>query len=120
VYNRSSSSPSMNDVTATADDGSNNYGVRNDESSPSMNNVTATATRGNNNYGVYNDESSPSIRNSSITADNSIYNENASGQLVEVANTELNGEVEGFLKCVGVYNTAFVVLDLKDVCQPPG
>ncbi len=42
-------------VTATATGSTGNYGVYNSSSSPSMNNVTATATGGSNrNYGVYN------------------------------------------------------------------
>ena len=80
VYN-DSSSPSMNNVTATATGGTNNYGVYNYSSSPSMNNVTATATGGTDNYGVYNFvSSSPSMNNVTATAtggtDNyGVYNE---------------------------------------------
>ena len=54
VYN-TSSSPTMNNVTATATGGpASDYGVYNSSSSPTMNNVTATATGGSSSYGVYN------------------------------------------------------------------
>ena len=104
----------MNNVTATATDGNNNYGVYNfDSSAPSMSNVTATATGGGgDNYGVYNSfSSSPSIRHSSTTGDtNSIFNSNTSS--VKVADTALGGNVTGSaFTCVGVYTTGFVALD---------
>ena len=107
-----SSSPSMNNVTATATatGGTNSYGVYNELSSPSMNNVTATATGGTTNYGVYNNNSSsPSIRNSSITGTtNSIHN---NGSTAKVADTVLDVAVGGDgYTCVGVYTTAFATL----------
>ena len=76
-----------------------------------MNNVTATASGGTNNYGVKNGSSSPTIRNSSITGStNSIANNSSSAQ---VADTMLDGPVDagGGLACVGVYTTAFVALN---------
>ena len=64
-----SSSPTMNNVTATATGGSNNYGVYNfSSSSPTMNNVTATATGGTGSYGVRNSSSSPTMNNVTATA----------------------------------------------------
>jgi hypothetical protein len=76
VNNFVSSSPTMNNVTATATGGTNNYGVNNyDGSSPTMNNVTATATGGtDSNYGVFNfDGSSPTMNNVTATATGSNY-----------------------------------------------
>ncbi len=73
-----------------------------------MNNVTATATDGTNNRGVGNFvSSSPTIRNSSLTgSDSSIVNSNTSS--VKVADTALGGAVDGDgFFCVGVYNTDF-------------
>ena len=59
----------MTDVTATATDGTDSsYGVYNDSSSPTMNNVTATATGGTSSYGVYNIASSPTMNNVTATA----------------------------------------------------
>ena len=58
----------MNNVTATATGGTNNYGVRNVSSSPTMNNVTATATGGDFSYGVVNTSSSPTMNNVTATA----------------------------------------------------
>ena len=117
VYN-TSSSPTMNNVTATATDGQFSYGVyNNDESSPSMNNVTATAS-----FGVYNDdESSPKIRNSSITGTSrSIFNTVVLPlpATAHVADTALGGGVTGSsFTCVGVYTTDFVALGPN--CLPP-
>jgi hypothetical protein len=114
VFN-DSSSPSMTNVTATAD--SNNwahsYGVYNASSSPSMTNVTATGKNAyGNEIGVYNSLSSwPSIRNSAITGTtNSIFNDGTSN--AKVADTMLDGPVTAGagLKCVGVYTTAFAPL----------
>ena len=70
VYNFESS-PTMNNVTATATDGQYNYGVYNDDSSPTMNNVTATATGGTNSYGVFNSASSASMNNVTATGSGS-------------------------------------------------
>jgi pectin methylesterase-like acyl-CoA thioesterase len=70
VYNTSSSSPSMNNVTATASDGTDHFGVSNSgSSSPIMNNVMATASGGTFSYGVANsNSSSPIMRNVTATA----------------------------------------------------
>ena len=123
VFN-DSSSPSMTNVTATAD--SNNwthsYGVYNfDSSSPTMTNVTATGKNAvGNNMGVYNSLSSwPSIRNSSIAGtDFSIFNSGTSN--AGVADTALGGVVAGSgFTCVGVYTTAFVVLDASCAAVGP-
>ena len=71
VYNLSdlaSSSPSMSNVTATATGGAASYGVYNNMSSPTMSNVTATATGGVSGYGVFNESSSPLMSNVTATA----------------------------------------------------
>ena len=68
---------SMLHVTATATGGTGNYGVRNDSSSPSMTNVTATADSNNwtHSYGVYNfDSSSPTMTNVTATGKNAVGN----------------------------------------------
>jgi hypothetical protein len=117
------SSPSMNNVTATATGGTNtNYGVYNrSSSSPSMNNVTATATGGTGSYGVRNvSSSSPSIRNSSITGtDRSIFNSfnnSSTASSAKVADTVLDGVVSGDgFTCLGVYTTAFTTLGVACV-----
>ena len=117
VFN-SSSSPTMNNVTATGTGGSNlNYGVGNFvSSSPTMTNVTATGSGGLFSYGVYSNSSSPTIRNSSITGGtNSIRNSGTSS--AQVADTMLGGPVVagGGVACVGVYDTDFVATDANCV-----
>ena len=71
VYNLSStatSAPSMSNVTATATGGATSYGVYNNMSSPLMSNVTATATGGVSSYGVFNESSLPLMSNVTATA----------------------------------------------------
>ncbi|MDA9293146.1 hypothetical protein N9Q18_01575 [bacterium] len=109
-----SSSPTMTNVTATATEGTFNRGVYNTSSSPKMNNVTATAKGGSGNYGVYNlSLAAPTIRNSSIDGTtNSIFNSASSAQ---VADSMLKGLVAGgSFTCVGVHND-FVALD--EICD---
>ena len=99
-------------ATATATDGANNYGVGNYDSIPKMNNVTATATGGTVNYGVRNRGGSIlTIRNSSITGTtNSIYNDDEFSR-AKIANTTLNGDVDGpRFRCAAV-NEGFYELD---------
>jgi hypothetical protein len=133
VYNATSSSPTMNNVSITAGSALSSTGVKNVASSPTMinvsiiatatstaigvndilssstmNNVTAVAT-GPTSYGVNSDTSSSTIRNSSITGGtNSIQNRFAG---IKVAQTSLGGAVTGTgFVCVGVYTAAFAAL----------
>ena len=81
-----------------------------------MNYVTATATDGTDNYGVYNgSDGRVSIRNSSIEGDtNSIYNTINTDGLgsrdghASIADTELIGDVTGdHFSCIGTYTPRF-------------
>jgi hypothetical protein len=82
--------------------------------------VTATATDGTNNYGVNNESSSSSsIRNSSITGTtNSIFNDSSSAQ---VADTMLDGTVVvgNGIACVGAYDETFSALAENCAVVPP-
>ena len=126
VGNWTSSSPIMDNVTATAAGGANNeqtLAVFNNGSSPIMSNLTATATgtRGEI-YGVSNFRgASPTIRNSWVTGTtNSVINIVQSGQpasSAKVADTTLNGAVAGGgFTCVGVHNADFD--SLSTACLP--
>jgi hypothetical protein len=85
--------------------------VYNSSSSPSMNSVTATATGAQRNYGVYNNASSSTIRSSSITGTtNSIlsFGETSSSR---VADTILDGPITGpGFACSSVSTLAGVAL----------
>jgi len=87
-----SSSPLMNNVTATAIGiGTISAGVVNSGSSPLMNNVTAIAI-GVNSAGVYNqDGSSPTIRNSYLEGGtHGVYN---AGSETKIQNSEITGDI---------------------------
>jgi hypothetical protein len=94
------SSPSMSDVTATATGGTSNRGVSNVSSSPSMTNVTAAATGGTNNYGVYNNNSSPSMTNVTAaatggTSNRGVYNISVSSP--SIRNSSITGSTNSIV-----------------------
>jgi hypothetical protein len=130
VYNNNntSSSPTMDNVTATASGGDDNYGVYNVFSSPTMHNVTATASGGDDSYGVYNASSAPRMDNvtatgsdggnvnmgvlnfssSPIIQDSTLTGSDFSvfrggGGTVQVANTQLVGDVSSGVTCFDNY-----------------
>ena len=93
--NNLSSSPSMDNVTAKATGGTNSIGVRDNASSPSMDNVTAIAVGGANNFGVYSIASSSlSIRNSSMTGSEGAISSLGSST-ARVANSIISGPLSG-------------------------
>jgi hypothetical protein len=131
ILNYSALSPTMRDVTSTAEEGtSSNIGVFNISSSPTMTGVTATATGGNYGYGVSNEASSPTMVNVAVkasgakTENNGIYNNDSSpiirrstmegntrslstqGGTATVSQSTLIGSVWGgsFNKCVACDN----------------
>ena len=84
--------------------GTNNFAVYNvNASSPSMNNVTASASGGSSNSGVYNNASSPTIENSALSGSGGafsygIYNTGGgSGHMVTVDNSRISGNTNTVL-----------------------
>ena len=118
IFN-TSSSPDMDNVTATASGGAGtvNTGVRNISSSPDMTNMTVTASGGSTNYTVRNsDGSSPTIRNSTLVGPTSIFSFSST---TKVANSMLYGSVSGTgIKCIGAYNINFAARDENCVLIP--
>ncbi|MFT6156829.1 MAG: hypothetical protein ACI9I4_001737, partial [Neolewinella sp.] len=108
----SSSSPDMDNVTATALGGTNNYGVSNSSSSPDMDNVTATASGGTSSTGVSNSSSSsPTIKDSEITGSiNSLFNTSTSS--LNVFTSQLDGPITvgGGATCLDSHNGAGLAL----------
>jgi hypothetical protein len=108
VYNFSSSSPAMTNVTATGSGGTTNGGVYNWVSLPTMTNVTATGSGsgGSYNYGVVTDNSSLTMTNVTATglggADNrGVYNFHSS-PTIQNSTISASGGTSNY----GIYNTA--------------
>ncbi len=107
VSNRSSSSPSMNNVTATASGASINEGVFNVASSPKIVTSNISASGGSYNVGVDSGNSGTvTINNSKITASTNTIS-NGAGVITRVGASQLSGGIVynfGTLTCAGVYD----------------
>ncbi len=101
-------SPTLQDVVALAQDGSENYGVRNSSANPKMVNVIAKAsdTTGNDAYGLYSDGTAQTLYISRSTfegATNSVYN--LTDYTVKITKSELYHSPPagaGTFQCAGV------------------
>ena len=106
----SSSSPTMNNVTATATTaagGVESYGVYNFLSSPTMNNVTATATGGNTSYGVADIGSSQTTMNNvTATATGGAVNNYGVFKTGSSQTTIRNSSITGGTKSISNSNTS--------------
>ena len=113
VYN-DSSAPKMTNVTATATGGTFNRGVKNDSSGPTMTNVTATATGGFGTYGVYNSSSGPTMNNVTATAKGGTNNGGVynTNSTAEIRNSSLTGY--GGTNNYGVYNISASTAEIRN------
>jgi hypothetical protein len=70
LYNDEDSNPAMDDIFAYASSpsGDSGYGIYNKSSSPTMDNVVATAENADNNHGLFNNDSSPVVNGLVATA----------------------------------------------------
>lgn len=103
VYNYTSS-PTMNNVTATASGATYNYGVHNYSSSPTMINVAATAS-GSFSYGVYNNNpSSPTMNNVTATASGTSYSYGVYNYGSTPTMSNITATASGASTSIGIYN----------------
>lgn len=113
IYNYNNSSPTMTDVSATANGGTSSYAIYNDQnSSPVMTNITATAaTTGavSTSVGICNNQnSSPSMTDITATASGATTNEgvcNQQNSSPRIAN--LSASATGGTNDYGMYGTLF-------------
>ncbi len=120
VYNTTSSSPTMADVTAIASGASSNYTIFNISSSPTLNNSVVNAGGGTQNVGLVNSAASGAytvtVNNSQIMGSSEAVL-NDSHFTTRISTSQLNGAAfgSGTWACVFVYNASYIALNSS--CQ---
>jgi hypothetical protein len=114
VYNEGSAvmqTSTLTDVSASASEGLNNYGVVNTDCSPIITNLTSTGSGGINNFGMENSSAAPTIINSVLKGYNvnvgthynyGLYNYSVSGTYtIDVNNSRIIGSTNSIYNAPG-------------------